>query len=73
MIKRYKAHFKNEKNDLTFEDRAIERIAELTEKINQDDENIDARRLQPMLEKIFEEVTGIQNLDDSKEVTITSE
>ncbi len=35
LIKQYKALFKTENINLTFEDKAIERIAELTEKINQ--------------------------------------
>ena len=73
LIKQYKALFKTENIDLTFDDDAIERIAELTEKINQDVENIGARRLQTMFEKILEEVSFMANLDNSKEVTITSE
>ena len=73
LIKQYKALFKTENINLTFDNDAIERIAELTEKINQDVENIGARRLQTMFEKILEEVSFMANLDDSKEVTITSE
>ena len=73
LIKQYKALFETENIHLTFNDDAIERIAELTEKINQDVENIGARRLQTMFEKILEEVSFMANVDDLKEVTITSE
>ena len=73
LIKQYKALFETENIYLTFNDDAIERIAELTEKINQDVENIGARRLQTMFEKILEEVSFMANVDDLKEVTITSE
>ena len=73
LIKQYKALFETENIRLTFNDDAIERIAELTEKINQDVENIGARRLQTMFEKILEEVSFMANVDDLKEVTITSE
>ena len=73
LIKQYKALFETENIHLTFNDDAIERIAELTEKINQDVENIGARRLQTMFEKILEEVSFMANVDDLKKVTITSE
>ena len=73
LIKQYKALFETENIHLTFNDDAIERIAELTEKINQDVENIGARRLQTMFEKILEEISFMANVDDLKEVTITSE
>ena len=73
LIKQYKALFETENIHLTFNDDAIERIAELTEKINQDVENIGARRLQTMFEKILEEVSFMANVDNLKEVTITSE
>ena len=73
LIKQYKALFETENIHLTFNDDAIERIAELTEKINQDVENIGARRLQTMFEKILEEVSFMANVNDLKEVTITSE
>ena len=72
LIKQYKALFETENIHITFDDDAIERIAELTEKINQDVENIGARRLQTMFEKILEEVSFMANLDSLKEVTITS-
>ena len=73
LIKQYKALFETENIRLTFNDDEIERIAELTEKINQDVENIGARRLQTMFEKILEEVSFMANVDNLKEVTITSE
>lgn len=71
LIKQYKALFKTENINLTFEDKAIERIAELTEKINQEVENIGARRLQTMFEKILEDVSFKANLSEVEEVVIT--
>lgn len=71
LIKQYKALFKTENINLTFEDKAIERIAELTEKINQEVENIGARRLQTMFEKILEDVSFKANLSELEEVVIT--
>ena len=71
LIKQYKALFKTENINLTFEDKAIERIAELTEKINQEVENIGARRLQTMFEKILEDVSFKANLSELEEVIIT--
>ena len=71
LIKQYKALFKTENINLTFDDKAIERIAELTEKINQEVENIGARRLQTMFEKILEDVSFKANLSELEEVVIT--
>ena len=71
LIKQYKALFKTENINLTFEDKAIERIAELTEKINQEVANIGARRLQTMFEKILEDVSFKANLSEVEEVVIT--
>ncbi|MDA1284325.1 MAG: ATP-dependent protease ATPase subunit HslU [Proteobacteria bacterium] len=73
LIKQYQALFKTENINLTFEDDAIERIAELTEKINQEVENIGARRLQTMFEKILEDVSFKANLSELEDVVITSE
>ena len=73
LIKQYKALFETENIILIFEDKAIERIAELTEKINQEVENIGARRLQTMFEKVLESVSFKSNLDEQEEVIITSE
>ena len=73
LIKQYKALFKTENINLIFEEKAIERIAELTEKINQEVENIGARRLQTMFEKILEDVSFKANLSAPEEVIITSE
>ncbi|MDC1316143.1 ATP-dependent protease ATPase subunit HslU [Alphaproteobacteria bacterium] len=73
LIKQYKALFETENISLSFENKAIERIAELTEKINQEVENIGARRLQTMFEKILEEVSFKANLETLEEVIITSE
>ncbi len=73
LIKQYKALFETENIILSFENKAIERIAELTEKINQEVENIGARRLQTMFEKILEEVSFKANLETLEEIIITSE
>ena len=70
LIKQYKALFDTENIHLSFDDGAINKIAELTEKINQDVENIGARRLQTMFEKILEEISFQANLNETKDVLI---
>ncbi len=49
-----------------FEDEAIEEIAVLTEQINNEIENIGARRLQTMFEKILERISFDANLSEKK-------
>ncbi|EAD4077710.1 ATP-dependent protease ATPase subunit HslU, partial [Listeria monocytogenes] len=54
LIKQYKALLKTEGIDLIFTKEAVERIAEIAFQVNQDSDNIGARRLHTILEKLLE-------------------
>ena len=56
LIKQYKGLLGTEKVDLEFEDSGIDTIATLSTEINQNVENIGARRLHTVMEKLLEEV-----------------
>ena len=66
LTKQYKSLFATENIELQFEDDALEEIANLTEQINTEVENIGARRLQTMFEKILERISFEANLSDGK-------
>ncbi len=66
LTKQYKSLFATENIELQFEDEALEEIASLTEQINTEVENIGARRLQTMFEKILERISFDANLTDQK-------
>ena len=66
LTKQYKSLFATENMQLQFEDDALEEIANLTEQINTEVENIGARRLQTMFEKILERISFEANLSDNK-------
>ncbi|EAG7267387.1 ATP-dependent protease ATPase subunit HslU, partial [Listeria monocytogenes] len=53
LIKQYKALLKTEGIDLIFTKEAVERIAEIAFQVNQDSDNIGARRLHTILEKLL--------------------
>ncbi|EAG6723338.1 ATP-dependent protease ATPase subunit HslU [Listeria monocytogenes] len=55
LIKQYKALLKTEGIDLIFTKEAVERIAEIAFQVNQDSDNIGARRLHTILEKLLED------------------
>ena len=57
LIKQYQALLKTEGIDLEFTDDAIEKLAEMTAEINRSTENIGARRLHTLLEKLLEEIS----------------
>ncbi|ECB9799309.1 ATP-dependent protease ATPase subunit HslU [Listeria monocytogenes] len=56
LIKQYKALLKTEGIDLIFTREAVERIAEIAFQVNQDSDNIGARRLHTILEKLLEDL-----------------
>lgn len=56
LIKQYKALLKTEGIDLNFTKEAVERIAEIAFQVNQDSDNIGARRLHTILEKLLEDL-----------------
>jgi len=57
LIKQYQALLETEGIKLTFTDDAIDRLAEMAEEINKSTENIGARRLHTMVEKLLEEIS----------------
>ncbi len=57
LIKQYTALLGTEGVNITFTDDAIEEIAELAEKVNDVNENIGARRLHTIMEKVMEDIS----------------
>jgi ATP-dependent HslUV protease ATP-binding subunit HslU len=57
LVKQYQALLNTEGIKLEFTDDAITKLAELTAEINQSTENIGARRLHTLLEKLLEEIS----------------
>ena len=57
LIRQYVALMKTEEVDLHFEDESIDAIADLAAEVNRAVENIGARRLQTVLEKLLEEIS----------------
>jgi ATP-dependent HslUV protease ATP-binding subunit HslU len=57
LIKQYQALLDTEGIKLEFTPDAIDRLAEMTEEINRSTENIGARRLHTLLEKLLEEIS----------------
>ena len=57
LIKQYQALLKTEEIDLEFTEDAISTLAEMTAHINQNTEDIGARRLHTLLEKLLEEIS----------------
>ena len=57
LIKQYQALLETEGIKLQFTDEAVSRLAEMTAEINRNTENIGARRLHTLLEKLLEEMS----------------
>ena len=57
LLKQYKALLQTEGLALDFQAEAIERIAELAEHVNEQSEDIGARRLHTLLEKLLEQIS----------------
>ena len=57
LVKQYKALLATEKVELEFKDDAIEELARLSAEINEAVENIGARRLHTVMEKLLEEIS----------------
>ena len=57
LIKQYQALLNTEGIELVFTDDAIDRLAEMAEEINNTTENIGARRLHTLVEKLLEEIS----------------
>lgn len=70
LIKQYQALLSTEGIELEFTDDAIARIAEMTAEINKNTENIGARRLHTLLERLLEEISFLGSEIDDKQVSI---
>jgi ATP-dependent HslUV protease ATP-binding subunit HslU len=57
LIKQYKALLETEGVRVEFTEDAIDEIAEIAEKVNEESENIGARRLHTVMEKVMEEIS----------------
>ncbi|HXH69454.1 MAG TPA: ATP-dependent protease ATPase subunit HslU [Pyrinomonadaceae bacterium] len=69
LIKQYQALLNTEGINLQFSDDAISTIAEMTESINKNTENIGARRLHTLLEKLLEDISFEGNeLEDKNQI-----
>lgn len=73
LLKQYEALLGVEGMKLAFEDEAIQAIAKLSHRANELTEDIGARRLHTVLEKILEEVSFSADEHNSEVYTITSE
>ncbi len=70
LIKQYQALLNTEGIKLEFADEAISALAEMTVEINQNTEDIGARRLHTLLEKLLEEISFLGNEIEEKNQTI---
>jgi ATP-dependent HslUV protease ATP-binding subunit HslU len=70
LIKQYQALLKTEGIDLNFTDDAIDTLAQMTADINKTTENIGARRLHTLLEKVLEEISFLGSELENKDVKI---
>ena len=72
LIKQYKALLKTEKIELKFAKDSIEEIAKLATEINSNIENIGARRLHTVLEKLIENISFTAPERKGEEIMISS-
>ena len=70
LIKQYQALLNTEGINLTFTDDAIDKLAEMAEEINKTTENIGARRLHTLVEKLLEEISFLGSELDEKDQQI---
>ncbi len=70
LIKQYTALLEIDGVNLIFKDSGVEKVAELAEKINQETENIGARRLHTLLERLLEEISFSAPDVDEKTIEI---
>ncbi len=73
LIRQYRELLKTEAINLEFEDDAIREIARIAKAVNDRTENIGARRLHTIMEKLLEELSFIAPELAQKEIRITSE
>src|SRR5882672_3026530 len=70
LVKQYKALLATEKVELEFKDDAIDELAKLSAEINETVENIGARRLHTVMEKLLEEISFTASDSPGRKVEI---
>ncbi|MCW8838424.1 MAG: HslU--HslV peptidase ATPase subunit [Thiovulaceae bacterium] len=73
LLKQYQALLSVEGMKLSFEDEAVHAIAKLAHRANETTEDIGARRLHTVLEKVLEEISFIADEYKDKEFIVTQE
>lgn len=73
LIKQYKALIGTEGIELEFAEEAIDRLAQLACDVNEQNENIGARRLHTLLEKLLEELSFNAPDMEEKQVLVDTE
>ena len=73
LIRQYEALIGTEDVTLTFEDDAIDEIARLAFEVNDNVENIGARRLHTVMEKLLEEISFTASDKAGESITITAD
>jgi ATP-dependent HslUV protease ATP-binding subunit HslU len=71
LIKQYKALLKTEEVDLDFEEEAIEEITDIAQRVNEMAENIGARRLYTVMEKMLEDISFAAPDRKGEQIVIT--
>ncbi len=73
LVMQYEALIGTEGVKLKFEEEAIDEVARLSFEVNENVENIGARRLQTVMEKLLEEISFTANERSGEEITITAD
>ncbi len=73
LIKQYEALLRTEGIELTFEEEAIKTMADLASRINEEMEDIGARRLHTVIEKVLDDLSFEAPDLEEKQVAITSD
>jgi len=73
LVKQYKALMATEGVSLEFTDEAVDEVADLAAEINQGVENIGARRLHTVMEKLVEEISFTASERDGEAITIDAD
>ncbi len=73
LLRQYEALLKTEKVKLTFDDDAIRAIAKISQMANEKMEDIGARRLHTVIEKVIEDISYSADEHSGENITITKE
>ncbi|ANE32557.1 HslU--HslV peptidase ATPase subunit [Campylobacter hyointestinalis] len=73
LLKQYKALLKTEDVKLEFDDESIKEIAKITQNANQNVEDIGARRLHTVIERVLEDISFKADEYKGQKITITKE